>query len=278
MPELPEVETMRRGLLPFVGRKIISAERIACPRRPISITPSPQKMGERLVGKKITAIDRLGKRVIVVTENAMRLFFEPRMTGLVLAECPPTSEHVRFRLRLGGRPTTDILFWDRRGLGLVYCLNEREYVRRLETMKIGPDACEISAIEFSDRLKKTQRPIKVALLDQSVLAGVGNLYASEILHQAKVSPRRPSCQLSNAELQRIHSCMRAVLEEAIRHEGSTLSDGTYRNALNQEGNYQNQHGVYDRENESCRICGRGKIRRIVQSQRATFYCPICQTR
>jgi formamidopyrimidine-DNA glycosylase len=278
MPELPEVETMRRGLLPLIGRKVIAAERMPCPRRPISITPSLKKIGERLMGKRITAVERLGKRLIVVTENGMRLFFEPRMTGLVLTEAPPTQEHVRFRLRLGGRPSVDVLFWDRRGLGLIYCLDEREFARRLETMKLGPDACAISPNDFSTRLKKTQRPVKVALLDQSILAGVGNLYASEILHRAKISPRRPCARLTSAELEKIHSCMCEVLEEAIRYEGSTLSDGTYRNALNQEGSYQNEHGVYDRENEFCRICGKGRIRRIVQSQRATFFCPTCQAR
>ena len=126
-----------------------------------------------------------------------------------------------------------------------------------------------------EQLGRSQRAIKVALLDQSKVAGIGNLYASEILHVAQVDPRQRCSRLKPIQWRRIASATREVLDEAIRHEGSTLSDGTYRNALNQTGDYQNMHRVYDRADELCPRCGE-LIVRIVQSQRSTFFCRKCQ--
>jgi formamidopyrimidine-DNA glycosylase len=144
--------------------------------------------------------------------------------------------------------------------------------------KLGPDALALSSDDLRARLRKSRREIKVALLDQRVLAGVGNLYASEILHLAGVHPRRRCHRLTRAQWQSIHAAMLEVLETAIRLEGSTLGDGTYRNALAQSGGYQHQHRVYDRAGQPCGRCGKAAIRRIVQAQRATFFCPCCQPR
>jgi formamidopyrimidine-DNA glycosylase len=141
---------------------------------------------------------------------------------------------------------------------------------------LGPDALTISPEEFVDAFSKKQREIKVALLDQAAVAGVGNLYASEILHLAAVHPQARCNRLSKKQYQRIHKCMVEVLELAIEHEGSTLSDGTYRNALNDPGGYQNQHRVYDRAGEKCPSCQSQTIERIVQCQRSTFFCKKCQ--
>jgi formamidopyrimidine-DNA glycosylase len=278
MPELPEVETMRRGILPIVGASIVRAERTPCQRRPIHIAPSVGRIHRRLQGLKITAIERLGKRVVIRLANDDRLILEPRMTGLVLIEAPPTREHLRFRLSLSGVGIPEVLYWDRRGLGRVYLLTGLEYQTQLLSGKLGPDALEIRLPEFQERLGRTHRPIKVALLDQGLLAGVGNLYASEILHLARVDPRLPSDALSGEEIQLIFKSMRQILREAIRKEGSTLSDGTYRNALNKSGGYQNLHRVYDREGECCSRCRKHPIIRIVQSQRSTFFCEHCQVR
>ena len=126
---------------------------------------------------------------------------------------------------------------------------------------------EITVDDWCTRLKRTSRPIKVALLDQKLVAGIGNLYASEILHLAGIHPARPADGLGNRRIERLAAAVRTVLETAIRHEGSTLSDGTYRNALNQAGEYQNAHRVYDREHESCPTCHGPPIVRIVQAQR-----------
>jgi formamidopyrimidine-DNA glycosylase len=116
----------------------------------------------------------------------------------------------------------------------------------------------------------------VVLLDQQVAAGIGNLYASEILHAAGIHPNRPADSLSAREVAKLHAAARSVLEDAILHEGSTLGDGTYRNALNKAGGYQNVHRVYQKQGEVCRRCRRGVIERTVQAQRSTFFCPRCQ--
>ena len=125
-------------------------------------------------------------------------------------------------------------------------------------------------------MRASRRAIKVALLDQKVVAGVGNLYASELLHLAAVHPAKRCSQLSRMDWERVHQQMQHVLGEAIKYEGSTLSDGTYRNALNKEGGYQNHHRVYDREGATCPSCRQEEIVRIVQAQRSTFFCPQCQ--
>jgi formamidopyrimidine-DNA glycosylase len=149
---------------------------------------------------------------------------------------------------------------------------------KLGDKSIGPDALEIAASTLRERLQSSRRDIKVALLDQRALAGVGNLYASELLHLAKIHPQTPCNQLTRPQWQRLHRAMQDVLQRAIQYEGSTLSDGTYRNALNNPGSFQNQHRVYDRANQLCLTCRRGKVQRIVQCGRSTFYCPHCQKR
>ena len=267
---------MRRGILPIVGAKIVSAQRAPCAKRPISVKPRIDRLNKRVAGHKIKAIERLGKRVVVRIDNDDRMIFEPRMTGLVLIEDPPTNEHLRFRVELKGCPIKQLLFWDRRGLGNVSLLSATEYQAKLDGGTLGPDALDVSLEQFCEQFKNTRREIKVALLDQSALAGVGNLYASEILHQAKVDPRARCHRLSRRQWSQIFDCMIDVLQAAIHYEGSTLSDGTYRNALNQSGGYQNEHFVYDRAGDICFSCNNTPIKRIVQAQRATFYCPGCQ--
>jgi formamidopyrimidine-DNA glycosylase len=276
MPELPEVETMRRGILPIVGSRIEDVRAAKCGKRPILIKPSPAAMRRRMAGRTVTAIDRLGKRVVVRLDSHDALVFEPRMTGLVLLAEPPTREHLRLRVALSGGPNNELMFWDRRGLGLVRLLDTQQFDTLYGSQKLGPDALALTAEDLRSRLSGSRREIKVALLDQRALAGVGNLYASEILHLAGVNPRRRCDRLQRAQWQRIHAALVEVLELAIRHEGSTLADGTYRNALNQTGEYQNHHRVYDRAGEPCPSCRRGVVERIVQAQRSTFFCRRCQ--
>jgi formamidopyrimidine-DNA glycosylase len=276
MPELPEVETMRRGIASIQGGTIVSASRTACSKRPIAITPRIDHLNKRIAGQTILRIDRLGKRVVVVTEKEDRLIFEPRMTGLVLISHPPSTEHLRFRLELTNCPVPELLFWDRRGLGNVCCLSHTQYQQKLLSGKLGPDAMAITPQQFRDRFRSSRREVKVALLDQSAVAGIGNLYASEILHLAGIHPQVKCNRLSDPKWHRIHHHMIEVLTLAIEYEGSTLSDGTYRNALNKSGGYQNQHRVYDRAGQQCPSCRRSDIVRIVQCQRSTFFCKRCQ--
>ena len=276
MPELPEVETMRRGILGAVGARIVGVSRVRCKRRPITIHPNLPAIQRRLVGQTIADVGRLGKRVLIHAASGDALVLEPRMTGLVLVADPPSVEHLRFRIDVAGAAMPTIWYWDRRGLGSVRLLSADELQRQLGAGKLGPDALALTAEQLALRLKGSRRAIKVALLDQRALAGVGNLYASEILHLAGVHPARRCCRLTAAQWEAIHFRLREVLLDAIAHEGSTLSDGTYRNALNEAGGYQNHHRVYDRAGEDCQACGIGLIRRIVQAQRSTFYCPKCQ--
>ncbi|NND99938.1 MAG: bifunctional DNA-formamidopyrimidine glycosylase/DNA-(apurinic or apyrimidinic site) lyase [Pirellulaceae bacterium] len=275
MPELPEVETMRRGLLPIVGSRITAATRPPCHCRPILFKPRIDAFDRRVRGRTIAGIGRRGKRVMIELDDAQVIVIEPRMTGLVLLADPPGNEHLRLRLKLSGRSNKQLLFWDRRGLGTVRLLRHNEIAKYVD-QKLGIDALEITAQQLSERLRHSRRDVKVALLDQAAVAGIGNLYAAEILYVAGVDPRTRCDRLTKPQWQRIEQGIRNVLGEAIEHEGSTLSDGTYRNALNNAGGYQNYHRVYDRAQSACQRCGDGVIRRIVQAQRSTFFCPVCQ--
>lgn len=218
----------------------------------------------------------MGKRVLVVLEGDEILVFEPCMTGLVLLSDPPDWEHLRLRLALSGGPVASLMYWDRRGLGSVQLLTREELERQYSSAALGPDALETTVRTLRDRLGGSRRAIKVALVDQRPVAGIGNLYASEILHAAGIHPLVPCQRLEPSAWRRLHAAMQAVLREAIRHEGSTLADGTYRNALNIQGSYQLHHRVYGREGLPCRTCSSGTVVRIVQAQRSTFYCPKCQ--
>ena len=287
MPELPEVETMRRGIQPCIGQRIAAVQRPRCRLKPISITPSLASLRRRIVGSTITGTDRAGKRVVVQLDSDDRLIFEPRMTGLVLIADPPNTEHLRLILQLSTnqqstarsrrkRPPPRLMFWDRRGLGTVRLLTPVQFAEALGPDVLGPDALTITAAQLRDRFGNSRREIKVALLDQAAVAGIGNLYAAEILHASGIHPQVPCDRLRAADWNKIATAAHSILAEAIRYEGSTLGDGTYRNALNRKGRYQNHHRVYGRADQRCDRCQRGKIRRIVQCQRSTFYCPVCQ--
>jgi formamidopyrimidine-DNA glycosylase len=279
MPELPEVETMRRGIVAIVGARIDDVERVACRRKPIAIAPRIDRFRRRAVGRTILAVDRVGKRVVVRLDSGDAIVMEPRMTGLVLVADPPTREHLRFRCRLTAsrNGARELLYWDRRGLGKVQLFSPDEFAAAFGREKLGPDALSMSGELFREQLGKSRRAIKVALLDQRAVAGIGNLYASEILHLAGVHPGARCNRLSRAKWQVIADATQEILHAAIRYEGSTLGDGTYRNALNQAGGYQNHHRAYDRAGESCPRCKNGPpILRIVQAQRSTFFCPNCQ--
>lgn len=278
MPELPEVETMRRGIAQIAGSRVIDVSRPRCAYRPIAVTPGLAEFRRRSRGRTIEEVERIGKRVVLRLEGSERIVLEPRMTGLVLAADPPDPEHVRFRIELAGGALSEVLFWDRRGLGLVYLLSDTEFAARFNGQRIGPDALAVSHEMLRDRLSATRAAIKVALLDQRRIAGIGNLYASEILHLARIHPARRADSLKTQEWIDLHGSMIEILEMAVRYEGSTLSDGTYRNALNRAGGYQNLHRVYDREDAPCPRCRNVPVVRIVQAQRATFFCPACQRR
>lgn len=278
MPELPEVETMVRGIRPYVvGRKLQTLRRCRTKCRPISLVPAFSTIAKRIVGRTVHVVRRLGKRVVFDFDGGSSLAIEPRMTGLVLLSDPPDPHHLRLMFEFDGqRDYNAVWFWDRRGLGAIRLYGPGELEELLGPRRLGPDALAVTAGDLSAIFRRTQRAIKVVLLDQQALAGIGNLYASEILHVAGIHPCRPADTLSRQEIRRLHSAAASVLNEAILHEGSTLGDGTYRNALNSAGGYQNLHRVYQKHGQSCPRCRRGPIVRIIQAQRSTFFCPRCQ--
>ena len=274
MPELPEVETMRLGLLSLVGGAITQVLAPPCTCRPISMRPSLEVLSSRLCGRTITQVLRAGKRLVFVASGDEHLVLEPRMTGLALLADPPDRDHLRLQIETtAGR----LLFWDRRGLGVVRLFSGAEWRRFLNSGVLGPDALEMDAKMLQGRLGTSNRAIKAALLDQSAVAGVGNIYASELLHVARIHPGMPCRKIAPSQWQDITQAMHDVLRKAIAHEGSTLSDGTFRNTLNQFGGYQNHHVVYDREGETCTSCQQGSVERVVLAQRSTFFCPVCQS-
>jgi len=277
MPELPEVETMVRGIRSdCVGRRIVRTLFPPCPCRPIQVSPNRRTFVTQTEGWMITDIRRLAKRIVLEMDSGHQIVVEPRMTGLMLITDPPTREHRRicFELSPARRKARNLEFWDRRGLGTISLLSPQQ-IQQLES-RLGKDALDLPVDDWISILARTDREIKVVLLDQSRVAGIGNLYASEILHEAGISPFRLASSLSGRQIQKLANATHRILHEAIAYEGSTLSDGTYRNALNQDGGYQNHHKVYKRADTLCSSCGKAFIQRTVQAQRATFYCPKCQ--
>ncbi|TWT30321.1 Formamidopyrimidine-DNA glycosylase [Posidoniimonas corsicana] len=275
MPELPEVETMRRGIAGIVGGELCAVERLPCPRKPILLSPRVDAFRRRAEGQRAAAVDRIGKRVVVRLASDDAIILEPRMTGLVLTADPPDPLYLRVRFDINGGDHPSFWYWDRRGLGSVRLLSPAEMQQTFGEHKLGPDALALSVDSLRARLGVSKREIKVGLLDQKAVSGIGNLYAAEILHVAGVHPQARCDRLTRKQWTRIVDATHEVLEEAIRHEGSTLSDGTYRNALSQDGGYQNCHRVYDRAGLPCPTC-EAPIERIVQAQRSTFFCRFCQ--
>ena len=293
MPELPEVDTMRRGLAGLVGRSVVAADFPRSRVRPITVTPPAGRVAAALVGRTITAVTRRGKRVILEFDDAAGdgrrwLVIEPRMTGLMLLVEPPTAEHVRLVVRLSGpaargrarttNPADErLLFWDRRGLGTVRLCDAAELEARCGAAALGPDGLVVRGDELALRLGRSRRSVKAALLDQRAVAGIGNIYASEILFRAGIDPRTRCRRLPAAAWDRIAAATRRVLGEAVRCEGSSIGDETYRTVRSRPGRFQRRHRVYGRAGQPCRGCGT-PIERIVLAQRSTFFCPRCQPR
>jgi len=302
MPELPEVETMRRGLAAIVGRRIAAVEFPRSRVRPLSIEPRPVALARRVVGLSVAAVHRRGKRIVIelappaprrrrataivastTSRGSPRLWLaiEPRMTGLMLLVDPPTAEHVRMVVTFAGAATASdasrLRFWDRRGLGTIRLLDDHGLEAACGSQKHGPDGLVVTGQELATRLADSRRAIKVALLDQRAVAGIGNIYAAEILFRCGIDPRSRCRRLTREQWRRIADETRRVLAEAVDHEGSSIGDETYRTADNRVGRFQQRHRVYGREGEPCPTCGTAVVR-IVQTQRATFFCPTCQRR
>ena len=274
MPELPEVETMRRGVACIAGSTIERVEYVRSKLHPLQIRPSLKTLQKRARGRTIRSVGRVGKRVVLELDSGERIVIEPRMTGRVLLADPPNRTHLRLAFHLSGGPSSRLLFWDSRGLGVVHLLSPEQFAVALGPERLGPDALDISLEMFRQRLSGSRRA--TGALDQQLLAGLATLRLGDA----------PSCPgASRIGLQRPSTGPMAtapcghgeVLDEAICHQGSTLADGTYRNAQNEAGGFQALHRVYQRTGQPCSV-PRRPIVRIVQAQRSTFYCPACQRR
>jgi len=269
MPELPEVETVRRSLEPFlVGQTITQVE----VREPRLRRPLPSEFAGTLTGRTIRAIDRRGKYLHFQLDDQQIWLVHLGMTGQLIIEAhavlPLAHDHVRVALSSGQH----LRYNDPRRFGLmvVGTAAEIEAVTKLGHEPLGKKFTTSYLVATAQR---TQRTIKDVLMDQRVVAGVGNIYASELLFRAGVRPGRVAGTLARAEIERIVKMTKTVLQEAIRHRGSSISD--YRDGEGKEGGFQQRFRVYDREEEPCRTC-RTAICRETRGGRSSFFCPTCQ--
>jgi formamidopyrimidine-DNA glycosylase len=286
MPELPEVETVRRGLEPaLVGERLRRVEA----RRPDLRAPFPEGFVQRLTGARVERLERRGKYILAPLDRGETLIVHLGMTGRFEIEgawppAPPAAldqagpgdprhAHVLLETEAGAR----ITFFDARRFGLMDLIDSAGLAAHPRFASMGPEP--LSEAFHTAYLKRAfagrPGPVKTLLLDQNLVAGLGNIYVCEALHRAKVSPLRAGFTLSGRKLGAIVAAVRSVLTEAIAVGGSTLRD--YAGPDRALGYFQHRFEAYGRQGEACRSpgCG-GRIRRIVQAGRATFHCPRCQ--
>lgn len=280
MPELPEVETVRRGLLPAMEGAMIERAEV---NRPDLRWPLPERMAERLTGARVDRLRRRSKYILADLDTGESLLIHLGMSGRMLVSgvmlggfhldhpAPQKHDHVVLHMAGGARVT----FNDARRFGAMDLVRtDREDAYWLLS-GLGPEPFGNAFHEayLVERLKGRATPIKAALLDQRIVAGLGNIYVSEVLHRAGIDPRRQAGRIAAQRVAGLVPIIREVLTEAIEAGGSSLRD--HRQADGELGYFQHAFRVYDREGEPCQTCAT-PIRRIVQSGRSSFFCPTCQ--
>ncbi len=273
MPELPEVETTARLIRPGVeGRRIAGVE-VEWPRTVGALTP--KAFAQAVTGTRIVRVSRRAKYVVLHLERRGRpagvLLVHLRMTGRLVVE-PRRAPAPPYRRVSLGLDRGTLHFLDVRKFGR-FTFHE-DAAKALA--HLGPEPLEDAwlAEDFSRALRTRKRQIKPLLLDQSFLAGLGNIYVDESLHGARIHPEQPAHRISSAKARHLHSEIRRVLSAAVEREGSSF-DAFYRTPEGQPGSYQHLFQVYGKQGEPCPRCGRS-IRRIVVGQRGTHFCPACQ--
>jgi formamidopyrimidine-DNA glycosylase len=277
MPELPEVETVRRGLDRLVvGRRVEAVEigRLRTVRR-----TSAQAVIDGLTGATVVAANRRGKYLLIPLDTGDEVMIHLRMTGKLLvatggAPRPPHT-HVVMLLDDGN----ELWFVDPRTFGEVVVFdptNVAVELPELALLGIDPVADGLTLQQLRQLVRSRNRGLKQLLLDQHVIAGIGNIYADEILHTARLRPDRMSSSLAPRSEAMLHGAIHDVLGAAIVSGGSTLRDNQYVDLFGDGGTYQDDHRVYGRAGDRCFTCGRGWVRRVVIGQRSTHFCPICQ--
>lgn len=280
MPELPEVETVRRGLAPAMeGRSVLSLEVARADLR----FPFPARFAERLRGQRVERLRRRAKFLLADLASGETLIMHLGMSGRFALENgglgefhhetarDPAHDHVVFRLEGG----VTLTYNDPRRFGFMELWPTARLGDYPRLQALGPEPLSnaFHADYLAAALKGRTSPIKAALLDQRVIAGLGNIYACEALFRAGISPRRKASSLARPRVERLVTAVNAVISEAIDAGGSSLRDFSAANG--ELGYFQHRFRVYDREGAPCPACG-GTVKRIVQSGRSTFYCGTCQ--
>ena len=277
MPELPEVETVRRGLQQhLVGGRI---ERVEVGRERSVRRTSREAVIAGLSDTVVEAADRRGKYLLLPLDSGDTCMIHLRMSGQVLLAAAgaqrPAHTHVVLHLDDGN----EAWFVDPRTFGEVVVFDpDRVEVELPELARLGVDpiAEPFDAAILRQAFGTTSRALKPLLLDQHVVAGIGNIYADEILHRSRLRPDRPASSLDRRRLAALHRSIVDVLTDAIDAGGSTLGDAQYVDLMGEGGSYQDEHRVYGRGGERCVTCGRGWVRRSVTGGRGTHWCPVCQ--
>ena len=273
MPELPEVETVMRGLRECLpGRRIVEVW-----FGKTDFIEQPEKLAAQLSRALFRGVERRGKFLLLALDAAdtngesRHLLVHLGMTGQLTVrraeEIAPPHTHVVMRLDDG----RELRYTDPRRFGKMRLVVGP--LAESELGKLGVEPLEASAAEFAKKIHSRRTRIKALLLDQRVLRGLGNIYTDESLWRARIHPARLGSSLRTEELRRLHAAVRRVLQDAIRLRGSSISD--YVDAAGEMGEYQRNHRVYDREGQKCRRCA-ARIRRIIVAGRSSHFCPRCQ--
>lgn len=270
MPELPEVETTRRGLSQIATHVRIHAVAVGKPLRwPLNCPP------ELLIGLEIQAWSRRAKYLIAHLDQGY-LLIHLGMSGSLRfgTQLPPKSKHDHFVLYTH---SGELRLNDPRRFGCVVFVDRLDHWRAMQLLGhlgLEPLTQEFTLQAFTEKLKQKRGPVKQVLLAGSVVVGVGNIYASEVLFLSGIHPQTPIVHLTPDAIQRLHEAIPSVLNHALAQGGTTLRN--YANALGHSGEFQNKTLVYGRAEEPCTQCVRGQIQRLIQQQRSTYYCPVCQ--
>jgi formamidopyrimidine-DNA glycosylase len=272
MPELPEVETVVRTLAPhLVGQRIAAIRHL----RSDIVEPGDIDLISLLKNRRVTAIQRRGKKILIRLDTPATLCIHLGMTGRLTVEPPthPIKPHTHLIADLSNLKSEisnlQLRFVDPRRFGGIWWLCNGE----ADDTNLGPEPLKVRPEQLLNRLSKTRRAIKTALLDQRILAGIGNIYADESLFHARIHPTTPGNRLTRAQVFRLNRAIKLILRRAINHRGSSLRD--YVDADGEEGGFQLLHRVYGRENQPCVRC-KTPIQRIVLGGRSTHFCPNCQ--
>lgn len=272
MPELPEVETVVRGLKSAILGKTIKNILYCAPHlRKLN----PRGFAKRLEGRTIGSIERTGKNIFINLDNGSMLWIHLRMTGQLLYN-RKFNEHDPHRHIVMNFSRSDemLVFRDVRKFGHFVYVPAKGKKQFLMDLNLGQDALKIEKEAFTALIKSKNRMIKPLLLDQSVIAGLGNIYVDEILFRSKVHPRKLSARIAVSKLRTMHKNMQKILKFSIENMGTTVD--SFSGVNSEPGRNQNYLLAYDRAGELCSVCNKRKIVRIVVAQRGTFICPNCQ--